>query len=585
MGFVIALINGLRKFSQILQLLVKKAARIGKSVDSILKDPKVIIQILIESILNFVKTYVSNIVLVVLIVVLLIGLVTEGVRIVYDEIAQLVSMYETVAGWIYGDMIIEEINKITKEKAQEMIDDGSPYDPRNISLYIDVEQNTTPYKVDTKRKYKKTTWTENGEKESQRKIDYELSLIEVSYNYRLPWEFVLGLDVINETALKTNYFSKEIVRDAEKKLAPIYTWGYDKYSKDTTNINQTWQIKYEDNKQVYKKMIEEVKEYNSYPLPILDRVETMFKIYNYNINENEVTETNWAKSKPVVHEWTETEDNKTTKYKTITYHRYKTIVVEDKVNYVTETQTGEKLHNFLRKFGFVDSVEHEDATMLYEIISKFNNTEQLQEDLEDYIGLDYIVGGGTGNYLYTPLDIVIQPSEIEADVPYFSQKDRRWGNLSYGNSTIRRGGCGPTSMAMAISSLGRYSTTVDLNNDGIIDPYEAAKWSERNGYKAEYGTYWSFFAAIGKEVNIDVDQKRVLEWRDVVDALEKGKVVISSMKPGHFTRGGHFILLAGVSSDGKIIINDPNSKARSKRTWNFGRIILPQSKQFWIISD
>ena len=32
--------------------------------------------------------------------------------------------------------------------------------------------------------------------------------------------------------------------------------------------------------------------------------------------------------------------------------------------------------------------------------------------------------------------------------------------------------------------------------------------------------------------------------------------MILSMNPGHFTKSGHFIVLRGITSDGKILVND-----------------------------
>ncbi|MDO7203706.1 papain-like cysteine protease family protein [Paraclostridium bifermentans] len=40
------------------------------------------------------------------------------------------------------------------------------------------------------------------------------------------------------------------------------------------------------------------------------------------------------------------------------------------------------------------------------------------------------------------------------------------------------------------------------------------------------------------------------------------------MGPGHFTTEGHYIVLTGVTDDGKIIVNDSDSKERSSKTWD-----------------
>jgi hypothetical protein len=40
------------------------------------------------------------------------------------------------------------------------------------------------------------------------------------------------------------------------------------------------------------------------------------------------------------------------------------------------------------------------------------------------------------------------------------------------------------------------------------------------------------------------------------------------MGPGHFTQGGHFILLRGITLDGKVLVADPSSRERSLTAWD-----------------
>ena len=44
---------------------------------------------------------------------------------------------------------------------------------------------------------------------------------------------------------------------------------------------------------------------------------------------------------------------------------------------------------------------------------------------------------------------------------------------------------------------------------------------------------------------------------NLVEALKEGKLVIAIMSKGHFTSSGHFIVLRGVTEDGKILVADP----------------------------
>ena len=46
--------------------------------------------------------------------------------------------------------------------------------------------------------------------------------------------------------------------------------------------------------------------------------------------------------------------------------------------------------------------------------------------------------------------------------------------------------------------------------------------------------------------------------------------------------GNHFIVIAGMDADGKLIINDPNSRARSEKTWDY-YLIYDQIDTMWVL--
>ena len=68
-----------------------------------------------------------------------------------------------------------------------------------------------------------------------------------------------------------------------------------------------------------------------------------------------------------------------------------------------------------------------------------------------------------------------------------------------------------------------------------------------------------------------------------------GNTVVAIMAKGHFTNAGHYIVLRGMTSDGKILVADCGSKARNK-AWDFN-IVYNEARSgadvggpFWIIS-
>ena len=82
------------------------------------------------------------------------------------------------------------------------------------------------------------------------------------------------------------------------------------------------------------------------------------------------------------------------------------------------------------------------------------------------------------------------------------------------------------------------------------------------------------FGIHGTEISLD---ENVIKQH-----LEKGEPIICSMRPGDFTTEGHFIVLAG-EADGKIMVNDPNSRKRSRVLWDYDTL-EPQIKNLWAFS-
>ena len=64
----------------------------------------------------------------------------------------------------------------------------------------------------------------------------------------------------------------------------------------------------------------------------------------------------------------------------------------------------------------------------------------------------------------------------------------------------------------------------------------------------------------------------------MVDALADGKLVVAIMAKGHFTNSGHFIVLRGVTAEGKILVADPASRKRSEQEWDLS-IILDEARK------
>ena len=154
------------------------------------------------------------------------------------------------------------------------------------------------------------------------------------------------------------------------------------------------------------------------------------------------------------------------------------------------------------------------------------------------------------------------------EVMYYNQLDERWADIMYGNSsTIGQAGCGPTSMAIVISTL----------TGEPHDPVELARWSAANGHRCEgNGSYHSLIPAAAAAYGLNCD--RNLDAQGIVDALSSGKLVVVIMSKGHFTKGGHFIVLRGVTGEGKILVAHPASYGSSEQEWDLS-IIMDESNK------
>ena len=195
-----------------------------------------------------------------------------------------------------------------------------------------------------------------------------------------------------------------------------------------------------------------------------------------------------------------------------------------------------------------------------EVIEAFQKNYGYNQNME-LTGSDYVEGS---NRSYEGVAF----TDGGREVIYYSQFDKRWAGTMYGtSSTIGQAGCGPTSMAIVISTLtGRHH-----------DPLELAGWSAANGHRCEgNGSYHSLIPAAASYYGLSC--KGNLTAQDIVDALSSGKLIVVIMSKGHFTKGGHFIVLRGVTEEGKVLVADPASYKRSGQEWDLS-IILKESNK------
>lgn len=156
------------------------------------------------------------------------------------------------------------------------------------------------------------------------------------------------------------------------------------------------------------------------------------------------------------------------------------------------------------------------------------------------------------------------------EVPALYQRDPAWANGTYAEDSFGTTGCGPTCLAMVY---------VALTGNADMTPADMGAFSERLGCATPDGTAWTFMTEGAAELGL-VAEEVPADEASVRRALLSGSPVICSVGPGDFTSTGHFIVLAGIDEQGRLLIRDPNSPERTGKAWDFGTV-LGQCRAIW----
>lgn len=124
-------------------------------------------------------------------------------------------------------------------------------------------------------------------------------------------------------------------------------------------------------------------------------------------------------------------------------------------------------------------------------------------------------------------------------VPLFYQTD--YPDVPYGKGTVKTSGCGITSVAMVASYLTGHEYTPDV----------------LAGYFGDYGSSNLQRLEYASDM-LQLPWKKAKNVKEVFSAVKKGDLAIVLVNESSgFTTSGHFIVVTGVTEDGKYLINDP----------------------------
>lgn len=137
--------------------------------------------------------------------------------------------------------------------------------------------------------------------------------------------------------------------------------------------------------------------------------------------------------------------------------------------------------------------------------------------------------------------------------------------------TIKDAGSAPVSMAMVASYLTGKKE----------DPVKVANWSLAHNFRdQEKGTSFDFFKSISEGYGLNCHQSDVSE-KAILSSLKIDHPVIMFVK--NEVGSGHYMVLKGLTAEGKVLVADPTSKTVSAQAYDID-YFLNQGDQMWTFS-
>lgn len=140
--------------------------------------------------------------------------------------------------------------------------------------------------------------------------------------------------------------------------------------------------------------------------------------------------------------------------------------------------------------------------------------------------------------------------EMLSGFVYFNQADAAWNDNGY---QIKSSGCGPTAMALCISSL----------TGNWVTPVDTAAWAYEQGYYSTAGASHEMIPALAEKYKLNC-KGLGKDLNKIRKALKEKHPVVALMGPGYFTKKGHFIVLVGIDEKDQVTVADVGSRQRTR---------------------
>ena len=174
------------------------------------------------------------------------------------------------------------------------------------------------------------------------------------------------------------------------------------------------------------------------------------------------------------------------------------------------------------------------------------------------LGKDGICGPKTWNVMIVGAEPVPVPKFVQP--MDYKQGDKRWGSKMYSNhndpkQTMSNSGCGPTADADVVATL----------KDKSVTPWTIAQQSMAWGDRSyNNGTDWTLFKPHTQDYYKFVKVVKSANYNALTACLDAGGYAVCSMRPGYWTKSGHFICAWKYDSS-YTYANDPASSTRKKQ--------------------
>lgn len=137
-----------------------------------------------------------------------------------------------------------------------------------------------------------------------------------------------------------------------------------------------------------------------------------------------------------------------------------------------------------------------------------------------------------------PAETIAEETQTYSEIPLYFQTD--YPDTLYGSGTIESSGCSITSLAMVATYLTGHEYLPD-ELAGYFGGYVG-----NNMERLEYASDM-----------LQLPWRKAENWHDARKALGEGKIVIALMnQKSAFTDSQHFIVITGMTGDGRFLVND-----------------------------